>query len=462
MNDIDYEKVLDNIVIPKTKQKLTSATYGSQRASSLHRFHPMPSYTLDGMRSWLEQQPHYTQLVKEWIISNYDKSKTPSIDRIDSKKPYTLDNIQLMTWDENLKKGRLENGELRSLPILQYDLKGVFIKKHKSSINASFSTGIKGSNILRVANGYGKVAGGYLWFKESRFTEELLQDRLKDLKRNINHLKYAVMQFTLDGELVKTYTSVADAGSTCGFSKSNIAECANKKRSTARGFVWIYEKDYNHDTINDRLTLLRKNSIKQYTLTGIFVNEYINPTEAGLDTGINSGDIGSALNCKRHSAGGFIWVRSVEKNLNEVVKERVVLNKSKKIHIKVPVHVFDKRGNLLITYLNRTEAATGLVVDPGAITRALQGKVKTVKDKILISADTPNIKNVLLDKLSEIRTEYKDMPCSKYDMDDVKIKSYDRMEEAAKEHDVDIGAITRVVKGTRKTCCGYKWGLDTL
>lgn len=43
-------------------------------------------------------------LYKQWQESNYEYFLTPSVDRVDNSKGYTLDNIQFITTIENIKK----------------------------------------------------------------------------------------------------------------------------------------------------------------------------------------------------------------------------------------------------------------------------------------------------------------------------------------------------------------------
>lgn len=50
---------------------------------------------------------NFKSLYNNWILANYDRKLTPSIDRIDSKYGYTLENIQWLTHSENSRKASL-------------------------------------------------------------------------------------------------------------------------------------------------------------------------------------------------------------------------------------------------------------------------------------------------------------------------------------------------------------------
>jgi hypothetical protein len=54
---------------------------------------------------WSLQNNDFKELFTYWLMCNYERKYTPSIDRIDSKKGYTLDNIQWITFSENCRKG---------------------------------------------------------------------------------------------------------------------------------------------------------------------------------------------------------------------------------------------------------------------------------------------------------------------------------------------------------------------
>lgn len=92
----------------RTLTGLTVRIYTNQVGSSKDRNHPAPAYTKAELTKWLLAQPLYHTLHSQWVSFCYYKWLTPSVDRIDSTKPYTLDNIQLMTWIDNHNKGLLE------------------------------------------------------------------------------------------------------------------------------------------------------------------------------------------------------------------------------------------------------------------------------------------------------------------------------------------------------------------
>lgn len=51
---------------------------------------------------------NYNELHQEWIDNEYNFLFSPSVDRINPRKNYSLDNIQLLTIKENVTKSNLQ------------------------------------------------------------------------------------------------------------------------------------------------------------------------------------------------------------------------------------------------------------------------------------------------------------------------------------------------------------------
>lgn len=104
----------------------------------------------------------FLKLHKIWVNSNCLYKLTPSIDRIDIKGDYNIENLQIITHSENAGKDK------EKLPILMYDLEGNFIKEWESKWEAHKTLGIPNGNLVKVCYGERKSAGGYIWkFKYS-------------------------------------------------------------------------------------------------------------------------------------------------------------------------------------------------------------------------------------------------------------------------------------------------------
>ena len=150
---------------------LATKIYSTQRGNSRKRKHEAPNYTLKELRLWLKGNKELKKMHNDWIKSGFDRWLTPSLDRKDDYKPYTLDNIQLMTWKENSDKGLRERIQLINtkhlVGVSQYNLSGELINNFISRTEAAEKTGVCVTSITNSClNKYGflkNFAGGFIW-----------------------------------------------------------------------------------------------------------------------------------------------------------------------------------------------------------------------------------------------------------------------------------------------------------
>lgn len=153
-------------VFAHTSQGLLNRIYFNQRENSRRRGMPPPSYSREEFHAQYKKDPLFIEMFKRWKNSNYEYWKTPSFDRIDFTKPYTFDNVIIVDWETNRKKGDKENGERRCKPLLMYEMDGTFTKKFNSSKEAMQYFQIKNltiGSIGQCCKGRKKSAYGHIW-----------------------------------------------------------------------------------------------------------------------------------------------------------------------------------------------------------------------------------------------------------------------------------------------------------
>jgi hypothetical protein len=138
---------------------ISGRIYNNQRAKSKERGHPMPTYTLEELRSWMLEQDNLNKLLKDYRDSGGEKELSVSIDRDNDDLGYSFDNIKLGTWKENDDKERMRKRK----PVIQMTLEGEFVKEWTSTREAARETGIHQSNISFACNGIYKKTGGFKW-----------------------------------------------------------------------------------------------------------------------------------------------------------------------------------------------------------------------------------------------------------------------------------------------------------
>lgn len=149
----------------KTEKGLISKIYSGQKTRTAKKGFDEIKYTKEELSNYITGNEKYKSLYDNWVKSGFDKQLTPSIDRINPKKGYSLDNINLTTWGENAAKGHAERRLTQGKPILQIDSNGNVVKIHKSLSDAADEVGISFKNISAAANGKyrAKTAKGFTW-----------------------------------------------------------------------------------------------------------------------------------------------------------------------------------------------------------------------------------------------------------------------------------------------------------
>jgi len=143
------------------------AIYNGQISSSRRRGYPLPDYTKEEFIEWVLSHDSYNDIHNEWVDSGYKKYYSPSADRKDDYKSYTLDNLILTTWKKNFRKYNSDqkNGlnNKTSTSVDQYTIDGVFVANYHSYAEAGRVTSINKSSIEKCAKGHHSHAGNYVW-----------------------------------------------------------------------------------------------------------------------------------------------------------------------------------------------------------------------------------------------------------------------------------------------------------
>ena len=112
----------------------------------------------------------FAKLYVEWVNSGYTRDKRPSANRLCDYTPYTIRNIEVLTFEENRLKGNsdMKNGinNKRNMKISQYKMDGTFVDSYHSIMEAKRQTGF--SHIGDVCRGKRNHAGGFKWKYETK------------------------------------------------------------------------------------------------------------------------------------------------------------------------------------------------------------------------------------------------------------------------------------------------------
>ena len=140
--------------------------YYAQCSNSKRRGMAKPSYSKDDLIEWLENDFVFSILYNNWMSSFNEREMSPSLDRIDDSKPYTFNNVVLMTWGENKAKNDFmrKSGTAKACLVGVNKYKGTtLLDTYYSVSEAARQTGLNQSNISKCCSGKRKSVGGYRW-----------------------------------------------------------------------------------------------------------------------------------------------------------------------------------------------------------------------------------------------------------------------------------------------------------
>ncbi len=124
----------------------------------------------------------------------------------------------------------------------QYDLNGEWIHSYNSVLEATQNTGIDRTSIIGCCKHKGHSAGGYQW----RYSEE----KIEQINRYDKWQRHAVAQYDTNGNLLNTYSSVADAEKALGLKHpSKISYACRGERKTVSGYIWRYSNELQDKAI---------------------------------------------------------------------------------------------------------------------------------------------------------------------------------------------------------------------
>ena len=145
----------------KTKKGILTNSYNKQKERSKKNGLPCPSYSLIELHDRYLNDEKFNRLYLEWIKHGCNKQFKPSIDRINCKKAYTLDNIHVMTWAENRYKQTM--GRRSRMGAVAQLMGNKIIMTYSSQRMAVNKTGLSQSNLSAALNGRRNYCGGYKW-----------------------------------------------------------------------------------------------------------------------------------------------------------------------------------------------------------------------------------------------------------------------------------------------------------
>lgn len=134
------------------------------------------------------------------------------------------------------EKAKSQMSEQHKKIISSYDLTGKRLETYPSVSSAAETMGVSIATISACATKKTKMSCGMVW----RYSTE---DQLPENELPANHVFCKpISQYSLDGELIKTFASLKEAANDTGISGTSISKVALGKATQAGGFKWKYNE----------------------------------------------------------------------------------------------------------------------------------------------------------------------------------------------------------------------------
>lgn len=135
-------------------------------------------------------------------------------------------------------KGEGNSTSFNARPVKQYSLSGTFIAQYSSCGEAEAKTGIKCSNIQKVALGERKTAGGFQW--------KFLEDNTPVLSVQAHPgggKGKTVLQYDKEWNLINTYPSSRAAALALGKKNQSLSSSWFKDNKLHEGYYWKFKEN---------------------------------------------------------------------------------------------------------------------------------------------------------------------------------------------------------------------------
>lgn len=223
--------------------------------------------------------------------------------------------------------------------ILQFDLKGKYIKEYESTSIAKRETNINAiGDCVRYTN---KTAGGYIWIFKEKYSKELLHKLVE--KANQSNAKSVFQINSKTKEIVAEFRTITEAEKLSGC--PSISACINGVCKHSNGYIWCLTTDFDklEEIINNCNTpKIMKHcwvKVRQYDLKGNFIKEFESITKAEKET--KAQEISMACQFRTMTSNGYLWFKigedtqeEIQRRLN-VIKEKIKKKKQNRLGLLV-------------------------------------------------------------------------------------------------------------------------------
>ncbi len=137
---------------------------------------------------------------------------------------------------ENQEKRLQHRAQKKNYPI--YSMNGKRVRVFNSIKEASKKCGIADSNLSSVLKGKTLTAGNFLWRYFPHRKKISTTYIAKRKTSRILNSRVAVRQFSLAGQLIRSFPSISEAAEKTKISPSGISNCLAGRLKKSGGYIW--------------------------------------------------------------------------------------------------------------------------------------------------------------------------------------------------------------------------------
>ena len=142
---------------------------------------------------------------------------------------------------------------------------------------------------------------------KGRKCSEETKKKIKESKINY------ILQFSLSGELLNTFSTAKEAGNTINKTITSITNCCKGKSKKCDNYIFLFKQDYDNNPklLEERLFNLNTRKTSAIPIIQIkedVLIEYKSVTDASESTGISITSISNCLRGYSKTAGNCKWI----------------------------------------------------------------------------------------------------------------------------------------------------------
>jgi hypothetical protein len=350
-------------------------------------------------------------------------------------------------------------------PVLQFDLKGNFIKEYQSVTGAAQTVKIRKGSLYACFCNVTKTAGGFQWKRKRELSKSNNCYKIDPVKKEISNRQKSVLQFDLNGKYIKEYPSIVEASRDINVSSPSISYAVRKK-GTSGGFQWRYrdntafEKEIVDIQPFKTCKHFQAKPVIQFQLDGTFMKIFPSIEAAAKQVGGSMFGIGKCAAYQQKTSAGCQWRYKSDPLFKNGIRS---IKPIKSIYPSKPALQFDLDGNFIKEYPSLKAASIAFDLDPISIRNCIKGKTKTAagcqwkyKETIIKSNVHHGMMKMKIEPVAKIKW-ISHVEVLQFDQKGKFIQKFKNIKETSESLGISRYTIALCIRKKIKTSGGFQW-----